>query len=891
MRPLQIALYVPGLAFNPDTLSARSLGGSETAGLSMAKALRDRGHRIYLFCTSEQYGSLDGMQWAPLQDFPGFVNFIQHDVCVVQRLPGMFRNRIQSKMNVCWQHDLALARYQGEVMSAMWNVDKLALVSKFMVDQYLEVMGACLKDSVMWQTRNGIDLSLFPKVPGKRDPKLLVYSARPERGLDYLLDRIFPKLLERDPELRLVLSAYDNPAPELQPYYDAIGRRVAELGDRVVVAGALPKPELYRLYQSARVYVYPTPSPMSPRFREVSCISVMECMAAGLPFVGSHLGALPETLAPGAGTLIEGAPGSEGYDERFVEAVMVYLQDDAAWQDASEAGPKAAQDCQWSAVAQEWEDCFTDYIGARHVQSSRLETHLAACGDAAVHACLKSGNMNPKDVVADNFPAAPGPAIPVQAAVALQWLRGIEGLRNCFDYGQFPEQARAQLPGVIFHGEPNQGGKYDAAVIINRLEYSAEPWKELETAVRHVRSGGWVIFVTPCGPFRAEGRLWDLSWSDLVAMCGHMDKFDLFSQLGGADENTADPHTWMYARFQVGGTARPQPIDVKDKLAMTVPRESLSATIIAGGAGVEKNLHWCLGSVAAVADEIVIGDAGMGAEALRIACQYPNVRLVHCPNPLEAGFDAARNTVLEQATGDWILWIDTDEALVGGEFMTKYLRPSIYDGFSIRQHHFGIDIQYQPDLPVRLFRRAPETRFFGRIHEHPEKGLNNGPGTVVLVSDVHIMHIGYSSEKVRQRRFWRNRPLVEKDEKDYPDRLLQKHFIMRDMIIMSNYELATNGGQVTQTIKEQCEKAIDLWRKHFKGGCPLVGVDSLQYYSRACQILNIGVEVAINIAAGRDGFGAPINGAGMRFADQDDLMSELKLRAEQSVGPLLREDF
>ena len=162
---------------------------------------------------------------------------------------------------------------------------------------------------------------------------------------------------------------------------------------------------------------------------------------------------------------------------------------------------------------------------------------------------------------------------------------------------------------------------------------------------------------------------------------------------------------------------------------------------------------------------------------------------------------------------------------------------------------------------------------------------------MVLLSDVHIMHIGYSCEKVRQRRFWRNRPLVEMDAKDYPDRLLQKHFIMRDDIIMCNSELAMNGGAVTPEIKERCERVIELWRKHFKGGCMLAGVDSTQYYNRACQILNVGVEVSFNVAAGRDGFGAPVNGSGMRFANEDDLMAEIKWRIEQNVRPLLREDF
>ena len=87
---------------------------------------------------------------------------------------------------------------------------------------------------------------------------------------------------------------------------------------------------------------------------------------------------------------------------------------------------------------------------------------------------------------------------------------------------------------------------------------------------------------------------------------------------------------------------------------------------------------------------------------------------------------------------DWVLWIDTDERLMDPERVPKYLRANIFNGYSIRQHHFACDTAFKPDLPVRLFRRGPQggktMRFFGMIHEHPELGLNEGPGLTVVLS-------------------------------------------------------------------------------------------------------------------------------------------------------------
>ncbi|NIM05539.1 MAG: hypothetical protein GTN65_07960, partial [Armatimonadetes bacterium] len=105
---------------------------------------------------------------------------------------------------------------------------------------------------------------------------------------------------------------------------------------------------------------------------------------------------------------------------------------------------------------------------------------------------------------------------------------------------------------------------------------------------------------------------------------------------------------------------------------------------------------------------------------------------------------------------DWILWIDADEYLVGGENLGKYLRENMYNGYVIRQHHHALDAEFKPDVPVRLFRNGRGVKFFGVIHEHPEEGLNQGIQPAVVLSDVHIMHDGYVTEKVRRERFLRN---------------------------------------------------------------------------------------------------------------------------------------
>jgi len=892
MTKLKIALNVPGLPFHHDSLTEHSLGGSETAGLSLAKALAKRGHRIFLFCNSDKYQSIDNIDYLPHDRFKEFVSYIPHDVCIVQRQPSLFRTRTQSKLNVLWQHDMALGRVQGDFMAALWNIDAVALLSPFHIDQYKKTYGEkAMADSLIFETRNGIDLSLVPPA-SQRDLKHLVYSARPERGLDYLLVNLLPKILEADPEFHLTLSSYDNPAPELAPFYQHCQELIAGFGDRITQLGHLTKPDLYQLYRVAGCYVYPTPSMAAAAFREISCITTMECMATGLPFVSTDAGALPDTLHPEAGYLVDALPGSPEYDDLFVQAVLDYANDPARHERASQAGQAHAKNLSWDKVAEQWESALIGRIRDKSSDPARLATFFRKTGQSTA-----GGHFGGEDDVfrGEGLPDVEEP----QVQMLMRWLAELPAGSRVLDYSgaliecpTLPDMPDIRLealktPGV--QGNPQGHSPYDAVLLVNSLEYSDNPREELALAESLVKPGGYVLAVAATEGLHPGRRTWNLDNADIEDLAQHRQGFDFYAMNAGIDPDQAFLYIWKSFRY-IRDEKEPGVIDEDRKSWLQGPRETLSAIIIAGGEKAEESLHWCLRPLMKIADEVLIGDCGMSDEARRIARQYPKVKLVDAPNPLEAGFADARNAVLEQACMDWVLWIDTDERLINGEFITKYLRNNVYDGYSIRQHHFGVDIDYPADLPVRLFRRGPQ-RFFGCIHEHPEKKMNEGPGLVVTLSDVQIMHIGYDSESTRLSRFARNSPLMEMDKKRNPDRMLLKHFTMRDNMINAESIMVAGGGQVTEDVRALCQETIDVWRENFKGGSPLVGIDCMPYYSRACELLNLGIDVAFSLEAGKAGYGSPIAGSSLRFADKSDLEAYMKQTTERATEHFLREDF
>ena len=211
---LTISLLVPGLPFNGETIKTESLGGSESAGYYLAKALAQRGHRVTMFNNTPQRGTWDGVEYRPVGEWAQYASACPHDVAIVQRLPEQFARPLLTRLNVLWCHDLTLGRNAGTFKGVLWNVDKVAVLSQFMLDQYKRVLG--LPDEQFFKTRNGVDLSLFG--PNVRDKFKLIYAARPERGVDNLLEHIWPRLLKAEPRLRLHLCSYNNSVPHLDGF-------------------------------------------------------------------------------------------------------------------------------------------------------------------------------------------------------------------------------------------------------------------------------------------------------------------------------------------------------------------------------------------------------------------------------------------------------------------------------------------------------------------------------------------------------------------------------------------------------------------------------------------------------------------------------------------------
>lgn len=952
MSNFDISIVVPGMAFDHNTVETASLGGSETAGYYMAKSLAALGHKVILFCNCTEEGVFDDVMYRKMEHARSYMSSVPHDICIVQRAPELFALKTAARINILWQHDLALKRVESNVKGALWNVDRILVVSEFHKKQYQEVYE--LPDEMFIVTRNGIDTALFQKEPQVRDKKRLVYAARPERGLDNLLINVYPKLIEKDPEFKLDIYGYDNPVDHMESFYASLHALGAQLPN-VTFHPPKTKQELVKAYESSGVYVYPTPSPTQPMFDEVSCITAMECMGSGLPIVTSNRGALPETITKGAGVLVDGDPNTEAYLDKFIDAVYKLTRDgNEQWGKMSDKGIVHSLSLDWEHVAQQWTDEFETVFNSLNDNDERLARHFFRQSDImAIKHMMEKRGYEPSNFIKahldhhygfvdaeDGFKKqyeAIGETHDKRVFESVQyetrfqhllgWLKENEDANKIIDYGcahgsysihlsnalpdhritgvdidhnsvrianEFVQEGKAKHPdNLLFKVDtdfkPDDQG--NCLLMQEILEHVKCPWEFVDDKEKFIEDDGWVYITVPIGPWEYDSyhaypyrcHIWHFDAHDLRDMFGKKKDIQLGQLIYQASPSLADPLGWWIVMYRKDGTPTGK-INMDRKCELQRPRQTVSASIMAGP-GSEQQMDWTLNSIKDIVDEVSIADCGMSSFAMDIAKKYSvmfDVHVTSAPDPKVEGFETPRNISLDRCSMDWVLWIDTDEAIVDPQYVQKYLRENMFNAYSVAQHHFAVDTVFNPDMPARFFRNREvdgnKMRFYGMVHEHPELGLNKGPGTAIALIDVNIAHTGYLSERIRRARFERNFPRLQMDVEKYPERLLQKHLVMRDNMLLTQYELQQNGGVLNDNIRARCEETVRLYQEHFLGKNTKMSNDAIQWYSTALQILGRGFEATCDF-----GINGEVQPRKYFYASKEDFEKDFKERLEDKM--------
>lgn len=163
-----------------------------------------------------------------------------------------------------------------------------------------------------------------------------------------------------------------------------------------------------------------------------------------------------------------------------------------------------------------------------------------------------------------------------------------------------------------------------------------------------------------------------------------------------------------------------------------------------------------LDNIRVFAQEIIVVDTGSTDGTNEFLVKQSDVKLINYE--WQNNFAQAKNVVLHEAIGDWLVFTDADECFYRPENIIEYLR-------QLDKKSDDIDVIFCPidnidadsnneiinsDVVPRLIRNHVGIKYIGAVHEHLTKGSEPWQNIKYVVADrnLAIRHTGYSTDVI-----------------------------------------------------------------------------------------------------------------------------------------------
>jgi glycosyltransferase involved in cell wall biosynthesis/tetratricopeptide (TPR) repeat protein len=333
--------------WNPRVIDTTGLGGSETAVVKLSEAFARQGHRPIVYSNIDEPGYYNG---ACYRDASHFRTEVESDVYIAWRAPEQADWEINTRCLVLWMHDTDAGdrltpsrarKFDAIVVLSEWH-------KQFMLEKY-----PFIKKEKVFVIGNGVDLERFNgKV--QRDPKRVIYSSSPDRGLDVILEGIWPKVVEAVPDAELHVyygwNNFDKFAP-IYPQLQEFKQKTMNLlmnSKNVVQHGRVSQKELAKAFQKSAIWLYPT------YFTETFCITAIEAQLGGAVPITNNLAGLSETVK--SGIILSQDVRNPEVQQDYASAVITLLKN--PMKDTHRQVRKHAPAQSWDQVAALWRQNF-----------------------------------------------------------------------------------------------------------------------------------------------------------------------------------------------------------------------------------------------------------------------------------------------------------------------------------------------------------------------------------------------------------------------------------------------------------------------------------------------------------------------------------------------------
>lgn len=323
---MKIAFYSGDISFDPDALTTKGLGGSESALINLTREWKnnypDDEITVYNNNSGRCSSGYNGIIWKSITDFNLEIRTANLDVLISLRDPSIFyMPYLDAKFKCLWSQDnmeeLRLQRLSNHKYG-MINIDQIFVISKF---AYNDIKNS-FPDSKIDIVRNGYNPDWVLEKKIIKNKPIAVYTSTPFRGLD-LLANFWPIIYNEcnkrsvEPQLKIYggMALYNQQEGQFKKLYD-------KLNDlkNVTVKGSICQKRLYEELKDVSVMLYPN------THTETGCMAVTEALANNIWVVTTNKGALGEQVVNNKnGYLIDCDPHSKEYKDLFISNAITAL--------------------------------------------------------------------------------------------------------------------------------------------------------------------------------------------------------------------------------------------------------------------------------------------------------------------------------------------------------------------------------------------------------------------------------------------------------------------------------------------------------------------------------------------------------------------------------------
>src|ERR1700674_4480568 len=350
-------------AYDGRDLETRPLGGTESSVIRCARELARRGHSVTVHTNCGEWIEHQGVGWGPLRD----ATQKTCDLYVAIHHPKLLGLVEKPKRRAIWVHGPSSQLRHYKKVWRMWLYRPVpVLESLYQVQRYSSLLPPRDPHIV-------IPLALPDDVRGHSarttvPPRRAIFASNPQRNLRRLVEIWAKWILPRVEDAVLDIFGVHSLRPQDDAWQLWEGGVLPQglpryVKDSIRVHPSVSRQRLIESMRDSRVMLY------LGHKCEAFCLSLAEAQALGVPAVIAPVAVLPERV-------IDGLTGFHRSDaERFAEAAVALLTDDALWRRQHEAAIRCQQGIAWPEYAARFEGALLgDRIQLRSILPEAAST-------------------------------------------------------------------------------------------------------------------------------------------------------------------------------------------------------------------------------------------------------------------------------------------------------------------------------------------------------------------------------------------------------------------------------------------------------------------------------------------------------------------------------------